>query len=110
MIKKKVDKVQIWRCISGVTVISLIAFFYVPKGENDTILVYDLTASGLNDALWDPTFWMTSVDNIIDVDTNLSWFGDIDAAEMFHNYKMTEIIQPYVGVDVYWEEKGYVIH
>ena len=57
----------------------------MPKGEDDTILLYDLMASGLNNVLWEPRFWMTSVENVLAVSTNLSWFGDIDAAEMFHN-------------------------
>ena len=70
MIKKNVDKVRSRRYISRGTVISLKAFFYVPKGEDDTRLVYDLTASGLNGALWDPTFWMPLVENVLDVATN----------------------------------------
>ena len=50
MIKKKIDRVQSWCYIYGDTVLSLTAFFYVPKVEDDIRLVYDLTASGLNDA------------------------------------------------------------
>ena len=56
MLKKKVDKVWIRRYIAGGTVLSLTALFYVLKGECDIILVYGLTASGLNDALWAPIF------------------------------------------------------
>ena len=88
MIKKKVDKVRSRQYIAGVKVLSWTALFYVPKGEYNIRLLYYPKASGLNDDLWDPTFWMLSVDNILDVATNLSWFRDIDAAEMFHNYKI----------------------
>ena len=70
MIKKNVDKVRSRRYISRDTVISLTYFFYVPKGENDIRLVYDLTASGLNDALWAPIFCMPSVDNVLTVATH----------------------------------------
>ena len=49
MIKIKVDKVRSRRYITGGTVISLTAFFYVSKGEDYIRLVYALTASGLND-------------------------------------------------------------
>ena len=70
MIKRKVDKVRIRRYIAGGAVLSLIALFYVTNGEGDIILVYDLTASGLNGALWDPTFWMPLVENVLDVATN----------------------------------------
>ena len=55
-------------------------------------MVYDLTVLVLNDALCAPTFWMPSVDNFSDVDINFSWFVDIDAVEIFHNYNMLEIL------------------
>ena len=51
MTKKKVDRFRIRLSISRGTVISLTAFFYVPKEEDDIILVCDLTASGMNDKL-----------------------------------------------------------
>ena len=69
MIKKKVDKVRSRSYISGGTVLSLTALFYVPKIEDDIIMVYYLTALGLNDELWDPTFCMPLVDNELDVAT-----------------------------------------
>ena len=31
---------------------SLTHYFAVPKGDNDIRMVYDMTASGLNQALW----------------------------------------------------------
>ena len=69
MIKKKVYKVRSRRYISGVTVLRLTALFYVPKGEDDIRLVYCLTASGMNDAFWDPTFCMPLEDNVLEVAT-----------------------------------------
>ena len=72
MTNKKVDRFQIRRSISGGTVISLTDFFYVPKEEDDIRLVCDLTASGMNDKLRAPTFWMPSVDNFLDVAIHLS--------------------------------------
>ena len=110
MINKKVDKVRSRHCIAGGKELSLTDFVYIPMGEDDIILVYYLTASGLNDALWTPTFWMPLLENILDVATNSSWFRDMDAAEMFHNYKMSEILQPYAGIDVSWAEKGNALH
>ena len=50
MIKKNVYRVQSRSYISGSIVLNLTALFYVPKGEDYIRLVYDLTASGLNDA------------------------------------------------------------
>ena len=94
MTKKKEYQVRSRRYIYGGTVLSLTDLFYVPKGQDDIRLVYDLTVSVLNDEFWAPTCWMPLVDNIIDVYTHLQWFRDIYAADMFHNYKMSEIMQP----------------
>ena len=46
-------------------------------------MVYDLTACGLNDTLWVPTFWMPIVNNVLDYVIALSWFEDADAGEFF---------------------------
>ena len=61
MTKKKLDKVWSLSYIDGGTVISLTVLFYVTKGEDDSGLVYDLMAPGLNDALWASTFLMPLV-------------------------------------------------
>ena len=110
MIKKNIDKVRSRRCIAGGTVLSLTDFFYVPKGKDNIRLVYDLTASGLNDDLWASIFWILLVYNALDVATHSSWFGDIDVAEMFYNYKIPESLQPYAAVDISWEEKCNALH
>ena len=82
------------------------SLLFVPKGEDGIRLVYNLTASGLNDALWVPTLWIPLLYNVLDVATRSSWFGDIYAAEMFRNYNIPESLQQYAGFDVYWAEKG----
>ena len=56
----------------------------------------------VNDALWEPIFWIPSVENVLDVATHYLQFGEIDAAEMFHKYKIPESLQPYAGVDMSW--------
>ena len=66
MDKKKTEKVQNRWYITSATVISLTKFFHVPKGDSYTRLVYYLTDCGLNEALWYPKLWMTSVENILD--------------------------------------------
>ena len=48
---------------------------------------------------------MPSIDNVLDVATNLSLFRNIDTSEMFHNYNMLERLQPYAGVDMTWADK-----
>ena len=54
----------------------------------------------MNDEFWDPIFWMQLVENLFDVAIHLYWFGDMDVAKMFHNYKVSEIMQSYVGVNL----------
>ena len=90
------------RYITSGTVLSLTTFFHVPNGDSGIHLVYDLTACGLNEVLWDPKFCIPSVDNVLDTANHSSWFGDVDSAEMFHNYKVSEKAQPYAGEDISW--------
>ena len=79
MVKKKIGN------FSSGTVLSLTAFFHVPKGDSNIRSLYHLTACGLNEAMWDTKLWMLSVEKIVDTATQYSLFGDVDAAEVFHN-------------------------
>ena len=54
-------------------VANLTGFFAVPKGPTDTRMVYDASVSGLNVALWVPTFAMPSSHSLVDVLTEESW-------------------------------------
>ena len=99
---EKIQKVRLRGYIAAGLVISLTSFFQVPKGEDDIRMVYDATACGLNDALWAPGFWMPTIINMLDCATSDSWFGDVDAAEMFLNYLLNVDVRPYAGMDVTW--------
>ena len=101
-ITEKIHKVRLRGYIAAGLVLSLTSFFHVPKGEDDIRLVYDLTACGLNDALWAPSFWMPTIMNVLDCATSDAWFGDVDAGEMFLNYILDVSIRPYAGVDISW--------
>ena len=105
MVKMKIEKVKHRRYITSGTVLSPTIFFHVTKGDSDICLVYDLIACGLNEDLWGTKLWMPSVEDVLDTATHSSWFGNMDSAEMFHNYKMSEKAQTYAGVDVYWANK-----
>ena len=102
MVLDKISKVRSRRYIAAGLVLSLTSFFPVPKGDDDIRMVYDLTACGLNAALWAPSFWMPTITDVLDCATATSWFGDIDAGEMFLNYLLDERIRPYAGVDLSW--------
>ena len=84
------------------TISNLSHFFPVPKGENDIRMVYDLTESRLNDALCAPRFWMPTMLNVIDCATHSSWYGDVDAGEMFLNFPLDIRMRKYCGIDLPW--------
>ena len=86
-------------------IVNLSHYFPVPKGENDIRMVYDLTASGLNAALWAPRFWMPTMTNVVDCAVHTSWFGDVDAGEMFLNFPLDLRMRKYCGVDISWMRK-----
>ncbi len=94
-----------WLYCCRQSIIGLTNYFHVPKRESDIQIVYDLTKSGLNAALWAPTFCMPTVTNVLDCATHSSWFGDVDAGEMFFNYPLDKDMRQYAGVDVSWSKK-----
>jgi hypothetical protein len=44
---------------------SLIKFFAVPKGTSDVQMVYDGTASGLNEGVWVPSFGLPTMETLL---------------------------------------------
>jgi len=79
---------------------SLISYFTVPKGDSDVRLVFDGTKSGLNSALWAPSFHLPTIDSILPMLEPGFWQGDIDVGEQFYNYMLDPRIQPFCGLDV----------
>ena len=49
---------------------------------------------------------MPSAEIVLDTATRSSWFGDVDSAEMFHNYTLSEKAEPYAGVGFSLAKKG----
>ena len=68
-VKPKVEKVirrrYMTRVTTGLKLKSLIKYFAVPKGLDDVRIVYDGTASGLNDAVWAPSFWLPTIESLV---------------------------------------------
>jgi hypothetical protein len=79
---------------------SLTSYFAVPKGSDDIRMVYDATKSGLNKALWVPSFSLPSCESLTDLLDNNSWMADQDMGEMFLNFPLCPKIRPYCGVDL----------
>ena len=81
-------------------VVSLTSYFAVPKGTSNVRMVYDSTCSGLNSAIWVPSFSLPSVDTLTDRLDITSWMSDLDMGEQFLNFPLDQDLQPYCGIDV----------
>jgi len=81
-------------------VCSLTSYFSVPKGSDDLRMVYDATASGLNECLWVPNFWLPSAEGLVETMTKDSWMGDLDMGEQFLNFHLHQELQKFCGIDV----------
>eukprot|EP00804_Cyclotella_cryptica_P003455 CCRYP_002101-RA/>CCRYP_002101-RA protein AED:0.38 eAED:0.31 QI:0/0/0/0.8/0.5/0.4/5/0/1035 len=79
---------------------SIIKYFAVPKGEADWRVVYDATASGLNECTWAPSFWLPTVDSLVRALDEDSWMADRDIGDMFLNFELHHKAWNYVGVDL----------
>ena len=97
---KKLDKVLSRGYISPGLVVSLTSYFAVPKGGLDIRLVYDGTSSGLNEALWAPSFWMPTSESAVRVISFYSYLFDSDIGECFLNFPNDKKLRKYCGVDL----------
>ena len=79
---------------------SFIKKIVVPKGEDDIRLVYDATANKLNELVWIPSFWLPTIDSLVqacDVDTGMT---DCDIGNMFLNFQLHASVIPFTGADL----------
>ena len=49
---------------------------------------------------------MPTATNVIDCSTSGTWFGDVDAGEMFLNFPLDRRIRKYCGIDLSWMSEG----
>ena len=63
-------------------------------------MVYDASRSGLNRALWVPSFPLPTADSLTDLLDEASWMADIDMGEMFLNFPLDVNIRQFCGVDL----------
>jgi hypothetical protein len=97
---EKIAKVRKRKYISAGYVWSLTDFFCVPKGDHDIRMVYNGTSSGLNDALWVPSFPLPTVDSLLRAVHPGTWMADTDLGEMFLNFVLHSSLRELAGVDV----------
>jgi hypothetical protein len=101
--QKKVYKVKNRRYLVSTTIeniMSIIRYFAVPKGDDDVRIVYDATASNLNDCVWAPSFWLPTVDSLLRALDSDSWMADRDIGDMFLNFELHHSAWPFVGIDL----------
>jgi hypothetical protein len=78
---KKLKKVRARRYIAPGFVISLTAFFAVPKGDDDIRMVYDASVLGLNGAMRVPQFTLPTIDTHIRSVEECTFMADVDVGE-----------------------------
>lgn len=98
--RKKLGKVRNRGYIQGGVVESLTSFFAVPKGKEDIRMVYDGTASGLNDLIWVPGFPLPRTETHLRALDSGYYMADIDIGEMFLNFVLHESMRQLAGVDL----------
>lgn len=99
LIASKIGTVRRRTYIRAGPIRSLIDFFDVPKGD-DIRMVYNGTSSGLNDALWAPSFFLPSAESAGRLLTYNSYCVDMDLGEMLLNFPMDVKLRPYAGVNL----------
>jgi hypothetical protein len=96
----EIDKVRLRNYVLPGAVSNLTDFFDVPKGDEDTRVVYNGASSGLNEALWAPGFFLPIADFAARLLMCHSFTVDADLGEMFLNFPMDPLIRPFAGVDL----------
>ena len=112
LIRQKLDTIQQKGYVEDGPITSLMPFFHVPKGIDDIRMVYDGSASGLNDMLWAPWFSLPTVATLIrSLEPGYS-MSDNDLGEMFHNFMLDAELRKYCGMDItrYGEEDPLLSH
>jgi len=81
-------------------VTALMFFFDIQKGTDDIHMVYNGTASSLNDSLWCPWFLLPTVDSLLQCMEPGTFMCDNDIGEMFLNFMLHEDMRQVCGIDV----------
>jgi hypothetical protein len=63
-------------------------------------MVYNALVSGFNDCLWVPTFFLPSMEALVDQMDQDSWMGDLDMGEQFLNLPIHPALQQYCGINL----------
>jgi len=100
LIKEKLEVIREKGYVAPGIVTALMFFFDVQKGTDDIRMVYDGTASGLNDSLWCPWFLLPTVDSLLRCVEPGTFMCDNNIGEMFLNFMLHEEMRKLCGIDV----------
>ena len=100
LVASKLDTVRDRGYVGAGNIVSLTDYFDVPKGESDIRMVYNVTSSGLNNAIWAPPFWLPTAASALRCMTFESFCVDLDLGEMFLNFPLDEDLRPFAGIDL----------
>jgi hypothetical protein len=84
----------------GINIKSLIKYFAVPKGKDDVRMVYNDTATMLNNCVWVPMFWLPTIHSLVRAVNKHSWMMVCNIEDMFLNYQLHRLVMPFTGVDL----------
>jgi hypothetical protein len=106
-VKSKLDKIRKRGYVEAGYVESLISFSDVEKGSDDIRMVYDGSASGLDDLLWAPWFHLPTLETLQRSVEPGTFMSDNDVEEMFLNFMLHEDLRKLCGVDftLYYPEE-----
>jgi len=99
-VSAKVNSVRQKRYIAPGWVVSLIHFFYVPKGPDDIRIVYNGAGCRLNKVIWAPHFGLPTIRDVFRSLLPGYAQADIDIAECFLNFLLNDMLKEMSGVDV----------
>jgi len=100
LVKEKLEIIREKGYVAPGKVTALMFFFDVQKGTDDIRMVYDGTASGLNDSLWCPWFLLPTIDSLLRCVEPGTFMCDNDIGEMFLNFMLHEDMRQLCGIDV----------
>ena len=71
----------------------------MPKGE-DKLMVYNVTSSGLNNALWYIKFDLPMIQTTLRVTEEGTYMADRDIGKMFQKFMLRKEFRLYCGVGI----------
>jgi hypothetical protein len=100
-VKAKIRKITDRRYLTTGQITSLTTFFPVSKGESNVRMVYDGSASGLNDAIWVPIFPLPTIQTHLRAVEEGTYMANLDIGEMFLNFVLHKELRKLCGVDIW---------